>query len=225
MRRHPFDLVAFDVDGTLVGNRDGRVVWELLNRHFRGDQALDSDRYEAYMTGQITYAEWVELDIFGWLAMGATRDQIARVIIDKLYLVTGARETVAALKQAGLCLAVISGTINLTLDLLFPDHPFHEVYTNRIDFDDDGLIDGWLATPYDMAGKARALEEIATRHHIPLCRTAYVGDNTNDIEVMKRAGMALAFEPKCHSVAAVAHAVIADDLRRALPLLIGREQD
>ena len=32
----PVDLVAFDVDGTLIREPDGLTVWEVLNRKFLG---------------------------------------------------------------------------------------------------------------------------------------------------------------------------------------------
>ena len=50
---------------------------------------------------------------------------------------------------------------------------------------------------------------------------AFVGDNVNDLEVMKRAGFAVAVHIKHPDVAKVADVVITDpDLRAILPLFI-----
>jgi phosphoserine phosphatase len=214
-----YELVAFDVDGTLVGSRDGRVVWQFLNTHYGGADAENARRFRAYLDGEITYTEWVDLDIGQWVTAGATRDDMAAVIRDRLYLTTGAREAVHELRQRGYKLAIISGTLDITLDLLFPAHPFEQVHTNKIWFDERGLIAGWEATHYDMAGKAHALEELATRLGVPLERTVFVGDNINDIYVMQAAGLAVAFEPKDPSVSAVADAVVQADMRQLLDLL------
>jgi len=215
----PFQLVAFDVDGTLVDNVDGKVVWQLLNTRFGGDDRVNAQRFQAYLHREITYAQWVELDIGQWVGAGATRQQIAEVIQRELRLVCGARETVLELRDRGYRLAVISGTLDLTLDLLFPEHPFEEVFTNKIWFSDDGQIAGWEATPYDMEGKAHALQEIARRMGVPLAATVFVGDNINDLQVMALAGLAVAFEPKAPSVTAASHAVLRGDLRGLLELL------
>ena len=215
--RHP--LIAFDVDGTLVGSADGRVVWQYLNDHFAPDETAEAQRFKAYLEGQITYPEWVDLDIGQWLRVGARRQVIAEVITQNLYLLPGAREATTALRARGHTLAVISGTLDLVLELLFPSHPFGEVFTNTIWFDEQGLIDGWKATPYDMEGKAEALAEIARRQGFSLEQTAYVGDNMNDIQVMGAAGVAVAFEPKAPEVAAAADHVIRGDLRELLSLL------
>jgi len=215
----PYGLVAFDVDGTLVDSPDGKVVWQLLNARFIGDDAVNIERFHAYMRGEITYARWVDLDVGQWVEARATRQQIVEEIVSRLRLVRGAREAVNELRARGYHLAVISGTLDLTLELLFPEHPFEEVYTNRIWFHADGQIAGWAATPYDMEGKARALAEIAERRAIPLARTVYVGDNINDLQVMRIAGLAVAFEPKHPSVESAADAVVREDLRGLLELL------
>jgi len=214
-----YQLIAFDVDGTLVDSADRKVVWQLLNARFGGDETLNVSRFQAYLRQEITYAEWVDLDVRQWVAAAATRAQISEVICAHLRLVPGAREAVDTLRARGYRLAVISGTLDLTLELLFPEHPFEEVFTNRIWFDDGGLIAGWEATPYDMEGKAHALAAIAERMGVPLAATVFVGDNVNDLQVMALAGLAIAFEPKHPSVTAAAHRVVTGDLRGLLSLL------
>ena len=218
MRR--YDLVCFDVDGTLVTHPEEKTVWEILNVRFVGTDRLNEERYRMYRSGEISYPEWVALDIGDWLRAGATRDEIVRQI-GALRLVGGARATLAALKDAGCKLAVISGTLDICLDTLFPDHPFDEVYTNRILFDENGGISGWEATPFDMDGKARALREIAAREGIPLERCAFVGDHRNDVAAAREAGFAIAFNPKSAEIEAASSVVVrGDDLGRLLPYLL-----
>ncbi|MBW2734286.1 MAG: HAD family phosphatase [Deltaproteobacteria bacterium] len=214
-----YKLVAFDVDGTLVGNRSQKVVWELFNRHFCDNEAINQTRLKAYLAQEITYARWVELDVSDWIAVGATRSEMERVIRQHLYLMPGAKETVERLRGAGYRLAVISGTLDLTLSLLFPEHPFEEVFTNRLCFDAQGRVSGWEATPFDMEGKADALVEIAARMKIDLDATVFVGDHINDTHVMRRAGLAIAFQPKRDEVREVADHEV-DDLREVARLLI-----
>lgn len=216
-----FDLVAFDVDGTLVEHPEEKTVWEVLNERFLGADAPQQERWNLYREGKLSYAEWVALDIGGWRDAGATRESIVAAL-PPLRLVHGARETLSALRGAGIRLAVISGTLDLLLDTLFPDHPFAEVYANRILFDSEGRISGWRATPFDMDGKAVALRAIAMREEIPLARCAFVGDHANDVSAARLAGLAIAFNPKSAELESVAGAVVrARDLRCTLPHLLG----
>jgi HAD superfamily PSPase-like hydrolase len=216
-----FDLVAFDVDGTLVHHPEDKTVWEVLNLRFTGSDDQNAQRWELYRQGKLSYAEWVALDVEGWRRAGATREELIAAM-EGLHLVQGARETMDALKREGMRLAVISGTLDLLLDTLFPDHPFDEVYTNRIVFDEAGRIASWTATPFDMDGKGVALRAIAMREEIPLSRCAFVGDHANDLAAARLAGLALAFNPKSAELEESAHAVVrSGDLRDLLPHLIG----
>ncbi len=215
-----FELAAFDVDGTLVEHPDHKTVWEVLNERFTGSIDQNRERLELYRTGRLTYADWVALDIGSWRDAGATRPQMISAF-GSLTLVRGAKETMAALKAEGMRLAVVSGTLDLLLDTLFPDHPFDEVYANHIVFDREGRIASWTATPFDMEGKAIAMRAIAAREGIPLARCAYVGDHSNDLSAARVAGFTVAFNPKSAELEQIAGAVVrSPDLRDVLPYLL-----
>jgi phosphoserine phosphatase len=214
-----FDLVAFDVDGTLVHHPEDKTVWEVLNFRLTGSDDQNAERWGLYKEGKLSYAEWVALDIGSWREAGATRELMMNSL-EGLTLVEGARETLHELKAQGVRLAVISGTLDFLLDALFPDHPFDEVYTNRLVFDAEGGISHWHATPFDMEGKGIALRSIAHREDIPLARCAFVGDHSNDLEAARLAGFSVAFNPKSAELEAVASVVVRSrDLRDILPHL------
>jgi phosphoserine phosphatase len=206
-RREGIALIAFDVDGTLVDHPEGKVIWELLNRRFVGDDRLNRQRYQDYRNGIIDYPTWVALDVGGWIEAGAMRHEIVEEV-RALRPVDGAIEILHELRDRGYLLAVISGTLDVVLDEFFPEHPFCEVYTNGLEFDAAGRLTGWRATPFDMDGKARALDSLARLHGLPLARCAFVGDNVNDLGVARVAGFSVAFNPKCAELESIAHVVV-----------------
>lgn len=215
-----FDLVAFDVDGTLITHPDGKTVWEVLNRRFLGDDEINRERYAAFLAGELSYPDWVSLDASGWRDAGATRASMIEAL-DDLRLVDGAREALAAIRNAGAATVVISGTLDLLLATRIPDPTFDEVYTNRVRFDDAGRIAGWDATPYDNDGKAVALHAIARRRGLDPARCAFVGDSSNDVAVAEAAGFTIAFNPRSDALERAADVVIrSGDLRSILPHLI-----
>ena len=218
----PYDLVAFDVDGTLVREPTDRTVWEVLNERFTGSADHNVERYALYRAGSLSYAEWVEMDVSGWRKAGATRKDLIAAFAP-LRLVDGTRETLDALALAGYRLVIISGTLDLMLHTLLPDAPFEEIYCNHIGFDERGRIDHWRATPFDMEGKAKLLRALALRLGIPLARCGFVGDSDNDVWVAREAGFSVAFNPKSAELEQAAEVTVrSDDLRAILPHFLDR---
>jgi len=216
MTGRAFDLICFDVDGTLVKHPNDLVIWEVLNERHTGDRKVNKERYEMFKSGRITYDEWVDLDVGGWVADGATRDDVYDAV-SEFELIDGAHETVHELKRRGFKLGIISGTLDVMLDRLFPDHPFDDVYTNRLHFNDDGKLDRCSATLFDGDGKPNALRMIAEKHDVPLERSAYVGDGENDVPLLGVSGYFVAYEPRSRELEKGADLVIrAGDLRLLL---------
>ena len=83
-----FDLVVFDIDGTLVLHPENKTIWEVLNRRFTGDDGMNKERFAAYKAGRMSYAEWVTMDVSGWRDAGATREQMVAAM-DCLTLIPG----------------------------------------------------------------------------------------------------------------------------------------
>jgi phosphoserine phosphatase len=212
-------IVCFDVDGTLVHHPEGKTVWQVLNERFLGDMALNRARFDLFRAGRISYGEWVALDIGDWIARGVGRTEIENTIRETLTVVDGARGTMDELRARGYRLGVVSGTLDITLELLLSGFPFDCVYTNQVFFDGAGKIVGWQATSFDVDGKARALEQIAARFGLGVEQCAFVGDHWNDLAALARAGLGVAFHPKDDEVSRAADIVVPDGpLTRLLDL-------
>lgn len=214
-RDSSFDLICFDVDGTLIKHPSGRTIWEVLNNRYGGSDARNRERYLRFRGGELSYEAWVELDVSGWMEAGASREDILETTRE-FTLTDGAWHTVHELKRRGYRLCVISGTLDVLLDSLFPDHPFDDVYTNRLLFDGAGRLCGWKATPYDNDGKPVALRRLSEKHEIPLGRTAYVGDGENDVPLLGVVGCFVAFQPRSQALEAGADVIIHDDALHGL---------
>jgi phosphoserine phosphatase len=209
-----YELVCFDLDGTLFD--DTIFVWQTLHEYFQTDRAKRKDAFEKAMRNEITYEEWFYNDLELLRERGATRDRILDAIAP-MKLMSGTLEVLSALKQQGRKLGVISGSLDIAFKRLLPEHDFDYVLINKILFDDQGEIIGGAPTKFDMANKAAGLKMIAARENIPLESCVFVGDNFNDIDVMKAAGLGIAFNCRSEELARVADVVITSkDLREVL---------
>ena len=202
--------ICFDVDGTLIHHAEEKTVWQVLNQTFLGDDVRNEERMAAFRAGRLSYADWVALDVGDWIERGVGRAQIEAAIRAELTAVEGAREAIDELRARGYKLAVISGTLDVTLRLLLADVVFDRVFSNKIFFDERGAISGWRATPYDVDGKARALADAAREWGIAPAECAFVGDHWNDLAALRAAGFGVAFRPKDDALRAVADVVIED---------------
>ena len=215
----PYDLIAFDVDGTLVD--DTVFIWKTLHDHFGTDLKRRNQAYSDYFSGKISYGDWFRSDITLLREQGATRTSIEEIVAS-MHLTGGVTETLETLRNAGARLVIISGTIELVVRHFELIPWFDEIYLNRFEYAPDGTLIGGTPTPYDVGEKATGLRHIAEKAGVPMERTAFIGDNFNDVSVAKAAGFSIAFNCKSDELAGVADVIVeGGDLRRILPYLMG----
>ncbi|HUU02271.1 MAG TPA: HAD family phosphatase [Myxococcota bacterium] len=209
--------VCFDLDGTLVDHTV--FIWSTLHENFGTDAAGRKQAADDYRAGKISYADWFANDLRLLAERGADRKGIIAAF-GSLSPAPGARETLIELRRRGYRLGLISGSLDVLLDHFFHDILFDHVLINRIQFDGRGRIAGGVHTPYDLEGKADGLREIAAREGLSLEQCAFVGDNVNDLPVMRVAGLSIGVNIKSPAVAEAADVVIdKPDLRSILYLL------
>ncbi|MCK9463952.1 MAG: HAD family phosphatase [Proteobacteria bacterium] len=217
-----YPLVCFDVDGTLVD--DTIFIWQTLHDHFATDPVLRKKAHDDFFAKRITYANWFHSDLELLSEAGATLPRI-REVLDMLRPVTGAREALLDLHARGHVIAIVSGSLDIVVDHLFPDVPFKHVLLNRIAFAADGRIAGGTPTPYDVEGKADGLRELCRREGIEASRAAFVGDNDNDLWIARAAGLAIAFNCKSDELRAACRIEVREkDLRAVARAIVGAAQ-
>jgi len=217
-----YKLICFDVDGTLIDNI--KFSWQLFHDHFKTDEKEREGAKQSFMKGDISYLQWAEHDIGMWKNKKVKKKDFFDAIEKRnIKLMDGTLEALKELKKRGFKLAIISGSINVMVEKFIPQYEeiFDDIFISKIDFDEEGDIIGIRATEYDMEHKATALKMIAKKEGLDLSECVFVGDYLNDMQVIKDAGLGIAFNCKEEELKKIADVVIEkNDLREVLKYIL-----
>lgn len=212
-----YPLVVFDLDGTLID--DTIYIWKTLHEGFNTDHTARNQAYDDYFAKRITYKEWFEHDLKLLKAAGATSKKI-HTMLDDLHVMPGASHTLNTLKANGHKIAIISGSLDIVVKHMFPDFKFDHILINKIHFNESGIIDRGVHTPYDIEAKADGLKELCRLEKIDTSQAVFVGDNENDLWIAKEAGLSIAFNYKSDRLAQICTEQIqVKDLSLILPYI------
>jgi phosphoserine phosphatase len=140
-------------------------------------------------------------------------------VISRIEPTLGVRELIDAVHERGGTVCVVSGGFHEVLDVICPDLGVDLWRANRLSVAADALSGTVEGEIVDAAGKAAALAEWAGELGVPLSATIAIGDGANDLQMLGRAGLGLAFNAK-PAVRAAADLVVGPvDLREVIPLL------
>jgi phosphoserine phosphatase len=207
----PRFLVVLDADSTLLEDE----VIELL-----ADSAGTRPRVQAIteraMRGEIDFAESLRERV-GTLA-GLPTDVFRRAQ-EAVRVTRGADELVRGVHAAGGTVGVVSGGFHEVLDPFAARLGLDHCRANRLEVTDGVLTGRVLGDVVDAAAKAAALREWAAADGVDLVRTVAVGDGANDLEMMRVAGLSVAFDAKPRVRAQADVAVVDRDLSPVLATL------
>ena len=110
----------------------------------------------------------------------------------------GARELCRALKRLGFKLAVVSGGFTPFANYVKHELGLDYAFANNIEEDRPRscLTGNLCGTIVNAARKVDLLETIAQAENIPIDQVIAVGDGANDLPMLNRAGMGVAFNAK-----------------------------
>lgn len=186
-RRHR-RLVAFDMDSTLIQTE---VIDELARAAGVGEAV--SAITEAAMRGELDFKESLRQRLA--LLKGLDVSVMAG-IAESLPLTDGAERLLRTLKQLGYKTAIISGGFTYFGEYLKAKLGVDYVIANELEIADGKLTGGVVGDIVDGEKKAECLAALASREGIRLEQVVAVGDGANDLPMLRRAGLGIAFRAK-----------------------------
>lgn len=181
-------LIVFDVDSTLI---QGEVI-EMLAAH-AGVELRVREITQAAMRGELNFTESLEQRVALLAGLPeSVLDEVARTVM----LTPGARTTVRTLKRLGFRCGVVSGGFTRVISKIVDELGLDFIAANELEIVDGKLTGRVVGDIIDRAGKATALRRFAAEYDIPLGQCVAVGDGANDIDMLRAAGMGIAFNAK-----------------------------
>lgn len=210
-------LVVFDMDSTLI---EQEVIDEVARAVGRYDEVA-AITHQA-MNGELEFKEAFARRCA--LLAGARLDEVVAQVAPTLRLRNGAVELVRALKKLGYKLAVISGGFTAFVDPLKARLELDYAFSNELDVEGGVLTGRVRGEIVDRQRKADLLAMVAQREGILLDQVMAVGDGANDLAMLERAGLGVAFHAK-KSVQDVAQVAVNQTDMASLLYLLGIRED
>ena len=117
-------------------------------------------------------------------------------LADNLPLTSGAENLVKILKYLGYKIAMVSGGFDYFINKLCDRYELDYGIANRLKIE-NGVVTGELEGEIiDAEGKENALVSLAKKEGFSLRQVVAVGDGANDIKMLARAGLGIAFNAK-----------------------------
>ncbi len=220
LKLRDFKLIAFDMDSTLI---DIECVDEIADAAGRGAEVATIT--EAAMRGEITdYRE----SLLRRLAMleGVSVKHLEQVYRSRLHLNPGAAELVLACKAAGLKVLLVSGGFTFFSDRLRDRLALDFARSNKLEIVDDKLTGHLLPQSWgdicDGDMKRQTLLRVCSLLGCEPSQAIAVGDGANDLEMMRVAGLSVAYRAKPKVRAQAKVAIDMGGLNRVLEIFGGQ---
>ncbi len=149
---------------------------------------------------------------------GLKLDALEKTYVERVRLNPGAKSLLATMRANGAHTMLVSGGFGYFTQRVAQAAGFHVERGNTL-LDDGERLTGEVGTPIlGRAAKLQALEEAVTRLGIDFAESMAVGDGANDLAMIQKAGLGVAYHAKPVVAAAAGAAINHNDLTALLYL-------
>jgi len=180
--------IVFDMDSTLI---QAEVIDEMAAVHGIGEKVKEIT--ERAMNGELNFDDALRERVA--LLKGLDRKKMEG-IFNELELTPGAEKFIQMVKDLGFKTAIVSGGFKYFAENLRKKLGIDYAFANDLEWDGDILTGKVKGQIVNSQQKAFILELLAQQEHIHLEQVVAVGDGANDLPMLAKAGLGIAFHAK-----------------------------
>lgn len=184
-----FKLLAMDMDSTLITIE---CIDEIAD--MQGLKPQVSAITEAAMRGEIEFNESLTRRVA--LLNGLDASALQRVFDERLQLSPGAENMLAAVKAAGIKTLLVSGGFTFFTDRMKATLGLDYAHSNVLEIVDGKLTGKVVGGIVNAEEKKLTVERVCAELNIAPSQAIVMGDGANDLNMMKIAGLSVAFRAK-----------------------------
>ena len=181
-------VIVFDMDSTIV---DGEIIDEMARLAGVGKKVAAIT--EMGMRGEIGFSESLRKRVS---FLKGLKMRSLESIAQTFKLTKGSEELIAALKEMGFKIALISGGFSYFTDVLKKRLGFDYAFGNELEMKEGKLTGRLKGRVIDAKRKAEVLDAICRKEGITRDEVVAVGDGSNDQIMVANAGLGIAFNAK-----------------------------
>lgn len=205
-------LFVFDVDSTLIQDE----VIELL-ADFAGTREQVAEITSRAMAGELDFEQSLHERV---LTLRGLPESVLAEAFDRIRLTEGAKEVIHAIHEAGGRVGAVSGGFIQVLNPLAELLSLDFTRANELEIIDATITGRVVGKVVDREAKRLALIDWAAACGLQAAQTIAIGDGSNDLDMMKAAGLSVAFNAK-QIVRDQANLVLAGNDLREIAVALG----
>lgn len=181
-------LIVFDMDSTLI---QSEVIVEMAKAHGVGERVHEIT--ERAMEGELNFDQSLEERV---RLLKGLREDLLKEIIEEIKLTEGVEEFVKTVKALGYKVAIISGGFTYFANYFKEKLGIDYAFANDLHIENGVLTGEVKGSIVNAEKKAMLVDMLAQQEGIRLEQVVAIGDGANDLQMLAKAGLGIAFHAK-----------------------------
>lgn len=189
-------VVVFDFDGTLTKLGTKYTTWEEIWLKLGYSINDCADYHRRFVRQEISHKEWCNITLQRFKEKKLSKT-ILKEIASDIHLIEGIKETLEILKENGVKMFIVSGSIDIIINEVLGDlvDYFIDISSNKFVFDNDDYLSQIIGTKFDFKGKADYLKELIVENEISPYEIMFIGNSCNDVWAYESGAQTLCVNP------------------------------